>query len=148
MHNAKIIRIDENIFKGRTKERKLFDRRISSNVTTINKPTIIRTDDDDVYGGETKDGKPHGKGILKYYYNGNADGRYVGEFKDGKRSGVGTYILFDGTTYVGEWFCDKFHGKGKFTYQGDIKEGHWFMGSFERCYGEELEPCNYVEIKK
>ena len=28
MHNAKIIRIDENIFKGRTKERKLFDRKI------------------------------------------------------------------------------------------------------------------------
>ena len=82
MHNAKIIRIDENIFKGRTKERKLFDRKILNNVTTINNPTIIRTEDDDVYGGETKDGKPHGKGILKYYYNGNADGRYVGEFKD------------------------------------------------------------------
>ena len=96
MHNAKIIRIDEDIFKGRTKERKLFDRKKSNNTTTINKPTIIRTEDDDVYGGETKDGKPHGKGILKYYYNGNADGRYVGEFKDGKRSGMGTYILFDG----------------------------------------------------
>ena len=147
MHNAKIIRIDENFFKGRTKERQLFDRRISNNATTINKATIIRIDDD-LYGGEVKDGKPHGKGILKYFYNGNADGRYVGEFKDGKRSGVGTYILFDGTTYVGEWFCDKFHGKGKFTYQGDVQEGHWFMGSFERCYGEELEPCNYIEIKK
>ena len=48
MHNAKIIRIDENVFKGRTKEPKLFDRRVS-NKSTINKATIIRTDDDDVY---------------------------------------------------------------------------------------------------
>ncbi len=64
MHNAKIIRIDENIFKGRTKERKLFDRKKSNNVTTINNPTILRIEDD-VYAGEVKDGKPNGKGILK-----------------------------------------------------------------------------------
>ena len=95
------------------------------------------------YEDELKDGKYYGQGMATMSF-----GTYIGEFKDGKRSGVGTYILFDGTTYVGEWFCDKFHGKGKFTYQGDIKEGHWFMGSFERCYGEELEPCNYIEIKK
>ena len=30
---------------------------------------IIRIDDD-MYVGELRDGKPHGKGILKYYYNG------------------------------------------------------------------------------
>ena len=46
MHNAKIIRIDENFFRGRTKERKLFDRKISNNVTTINNPTILRIEDD------------------------------------------------------------------------------------------------------
>ena len=147
MHNAKIIRIDENIFKGRTKERKLFDRKISNNATTINKPTIIRIDDDDVYGGETKDGKPHGKGILKYYHNGKVEGRYVGMFKDGKRDGEGTWVI-DESSYEGEWKLDKFHGKGKFTHRGDIQEGWWFMGSFECHYGDELEPCNYVEIKK
>ena len=147
MHNAKIIRIDENIFKGRTKERKLFDRRISNNETTINKPTIIRTDDDDVYGGEVKNGKPHGKGILKYYHNGKAEGRYVGSFKDGKRDGEGKWEI-KGCSYEGEWKLDSCHGKGKFINQGDVQEGFWFMGSFECHYGEELETCNYVEIKK
>ncbi len=66
-------------------------------------------------------------------------GRYVGEFKDGKRDGKGSYALFDGTTYVGEWKLDKFHGRGKFIYRGDIQDGHWFMGSFECDYGEELD---------
>ena len=61
---------------------------------------IIRIDDD-LYGGELKDGKPHDRGILKYFYNGKDDGKYVGEFKDGKREGKVTWFLYDGTTYVG-----------------------------------------------
>ena len=146
MHNAKIIRIDENIFKGRTKERKLFDRKISNNVTTINNPTILRIEDD-VYAGEVKDGKPNGKGILRYYHNGKAEGRYVGEFKDGKRDGEGKWEIKE-CSYEGEWKLDSFHGKGKFINRGDVQEGWWFMGSFECHYGDELDPCNYVEIKK
>ncbi len=145
MHNAKIIRIDENIFRGKSKEHKLFGRTIPNN-TTINKATIIRIEND-VYGGETRDGKPHGKGILRYYHNGKAEGRYVGMFKDGKRDGEGTWAI-DECSYEGEWKLDVFHGKGKFIHHGDIQEGFWFMGSFECEYGEELEPCNYVEIKK
>ena len=80
MQNAKIIRIDENIFKGKTKEQKLFGRRVSNNAT-INKATIIRIEND-VYGGETKDGKPHGKGILRYYHNGKAEGEIIAKTKD------------------------------------------------------------------
>ena len=37
-----------------------------------------------VYVGEIKNGKPHGKGILKY-----TNSKYVGEFKDGKCNGQG-----------------------------------------------------------
>ena len=144
MQNAKIIRVDQNIFRGKTKEHKLFDSRIS-NITAINNATIIRFEND-VYGGETKDGKPHGKGILRYYHNGKAEGRYIGEFKDGKRDGQGKWII-DESSYEGEWKLDEFHGKGKFVNRGDIQEGFWFMGSFECEYGEELEPCNYIEIK-
>ena len=144
MLKAKIIRVDENIFRCKTKKHNLFARRVSNNAT-INNATIIQINDD-VYGGETKDGKPHGKGILKYYHNGKAQGRYIGEFKDGKRDGVGRWII-DESRYEGEWKLDEFHGKGKFIHRGDIQEGFWFMGSFECEYGEELEPCNYIEIK-
>ena len=87
------------------------------------------------------------KGILRYYHNGKADGRYVGEFKDGKRDGEGKWEI-KGCSYEGEWKLDSCHGKGKFINQGDVQEGWWFMGSFECHYGDELEPCNYVEIKK
>ena len=149
MHNTKIIRIDENVFKGRTKERKLFDRKISNNVTTINNPTIIRTEDDDVYGGETKDGKPHGMGRLKYFYEGKAEASYVGEFKEGKRDGIGKWTLFDGTSfYEGEWKLDKWHGKGTYKYLDEVKEGYWFMGRFQRYLDEAMEPCNYIETIK
>ena len=100
---------------------------------------IIRIDDD-LYGGELKDGKPHGKGILKYFYNGKADGKYVGEFKDGKREGKGTWSLYDGTTYVGEWKNDKFHGRGTLTYLGNIQDGYWHKGACECEIGDELSP--------
>lgn len=100
---------------------------------------IIRIDDD-MYGGELRDGKPHGKGILKYYYNGKADGKYVGAFKDGKREGEGTWTLFDGTTYVGEWKNDKFHGRGILTYLNNIQDGYWHKGVCECEVGDELSP--------
>ena len=144
MHKAKIIHVDENIFRGKTKKHNLFGRGISNNAT-INNATIIQINED-VYGGETKDGIPNGKGILKYYHNGKAGGRYIGEFKDGKRDGEGRWVI-DECSYEGEWKLDEFHGKGKFIHRGDIQEGFWFMGSFECEYGEELEPCNYIEIK-
>ena len=74
-------------------------------------------------------------------------GRYVGEFKDGKRDGEGKWII-DGCSYEGEWKLDKFHGKGKLIRFDDVQEGFWFMGNFECHYGDEVKPCNYVEIKK
>ena len=101
-----------------------------------------------VYIGELKDGKPHGKGILRYYSNGQCDAKYIGEFKDGKRDGEGKWTMFDGSSYEGEWKLDKFHGKGRFIYQNDVQEGYWFMGRFQRYLDEVLDPCNYIETIK
>ncbi len=67
--------------------------------------------------------------------------------KNGKRDGEGKWEIKE-CSYEGEWKLDSCHGKGKFINRGDVQDGWWFMGSFERCYGEELEPCNYIEIKK
>ena len=108
---------------------------------------IIRIDDE-LYGGELKEGKPHGKGILRYYSNGKCDAKYIGEFKDGKRDGEGKWTMFDGSSYEGEWKLDKFHGKGKFIYQDDVQEGYWFMGSFECHYGDECEDHTFVKTIK
>ena len=109
---------------------------------------IIRIDDSFLYGGETKDGKPNGKGILKYYSNGKCDSKYIGEFKDGKREGEGIWNMFDGSCYVGEWKLDKFHGRGKLIYQDNVQEGYWFMGRFECHYGDEIEHDTFVKTKR
>ena len=100
--------------------------------------------EDGVYVGKLKNGKPHGKGILKYT-NGS---RYVGEFEEGKYQGQGMLTCCDSSTYEGEWEDNHMHGRGRLIIGDDVQEGWWFMGSFECEYGEELEPCNYVEIKK
>lgn len=75
------------------------------------------------YTGEIKDGKRHGKGIVKYedgsYYDGEWDnniyhgqgtlktsaGTYTGAFKNGKKNGYGT--LTNKTIFAGTWKNNK-----------------------------------------
>ena len=52
-----------------------------------------------VYIGELKDGKPHGKGVSTWK-NGV---QYVGEWKEGKRHGQGRVTWKNGVKYLGEW---------------------------------------------
>ncbi|MDR1860118.1 MAG: hypothetical protein LBR06_04280 [Bacteroidales bacterium] len=88
--------------------------------------------DDGYYVGETKDGKPHGKG--KYFYsNGSwADGNWAdgglngqaicynathkrtdrGQYKDNCRTGRGRMEWADGDWYEGEWNDNGRHGQG------------------------------------
>ena len=109
----------------------------------VNGQGTLTSPDGFKYVGEWKYGKPHGQGTMTF-----PDGElYVGEFKDGKRDGEGKWEI-KGCSYEGEWKLDSCHGKGKFINQGDVQEGWLFMGSFECHYGDELEPCNYIEIKK
>lgn len=100
---------------------------------------------DDVYVGEWKKDKRHGKGIMTYasgaIYEGEfKDGKisgsgrlthangeeYTGDFKDGKRSGYGVHKWMSGAIYKGHWLNDERSGKGteKFS-NGDKYKGHW-----------------------
>ena len=102
------------------------------------------------YEGQWKDGKPHGKGVVKTPYwttissdnwvQGQVQGegvetylngrKYVGEFKDTKYNGIGTDRNPDGRVYVGEFVDGHPHGRGKMTlpdgsvYEGEFKGGH------------------------
>ena len=40
---------------------------------------------------------------------------YEGEWSQGLKSGVGSMVYGDKSTYTGQWFDDKRHGKGKMT---------------------------------
>lgn len=61
----------------------------------------------DVYEGEYRYGKPHGKGSYNWA-NGNT---YKGGFKDGIRDGFGLWMTADGKEgYEGQYKVDKKEG--------------------------------------
>jgi hypothetical protein len=64
--------------------------------------------DDTIYTGEFKDDSLTGKGVATY-----ASGdKYVGEFKNGLRNAFGTYTHANGNVYVGQYKDGKRNGKG------------------------------------
>ena len=86
----------------------------------------IEYDGGDVYEGETRNGKRHGKG--KYTWS---DGSfYDGEWKDDRKDGNGKQSHPDGTCYDGGWKDDKMDGFGVLVYSNQSRyEGHWSEGT-------------------
>ena len=77
--------------------------------------------DDQEYEGQMKDGKRHGKGIMRW-----TDGDvYQGEYKEGKMHGKGIYKFKSGKTYNGEWVNGNMEGKGIMRYTDGVYEGDW-----------------------
>ena len=56
---------------------------------------------------------------------------YLGQYKDGKMHGKGIHTWKSGSKYDGEWQNDNKHGQGKYTYaNGKVKEGIWKNDKF------------------
>ena len=75
------------------------------------------------YEGAFKDELPHGKG--KYVSN---EYTYVGDFAGSTKEGSGELWKMDGSFYKGQFFRNKYEGKGKLQdaygiYEGDFLEG-------------------------
>lgn len=71
----------------------------------------------------TKRTSGEGKVVTKNYSNGDV---YVGQMKDGKPHGKGKYTWSNGDFYEGDWVNGKMHGRGKCTWvTGDSYEGDW-----------------------
>jgi hypothetical protein len=111
------------------------------------KSTDIDLDDIGTYQGETKSGRPHGKGVYKstkFTYIGSwkngdrcgkgktmftSSGNYIGDYKDGYFHGKGRQCYSDGEIYTGEFQNDKHHGRGYFIQsEGDKYVGSWIKG--------------------
>ena len=82
-------------------------------------------DGENVYEGDMRAGKPHGRGSLA-----SLDGsHYEGEWRDGMANGRGTYTWPDDHRYEGEWRNDKRHGGGTLTFpDGSHYESQWRDG--------------------
>ena len=79
-------------------------------------------DDGSVYEGNFVNGKPEGKGIMKYV--GGAS--YIGEWHYGLREGEGTWNYPDGGSYIGSWVRGRRHGRGTLNKKGGmVIIGEW-----------------------
>lgn len=77
------------------------------------------------YHGHTRNGRPHGQGVMTYA-SGN---RYEGGFVNGRREGRGVFTWANGTRYEGEFVDGKRTGRGILTWpNGARHEGHWSSG--------------------
>ena len=79
-------------------------------------------DDGSVYEGNFVNGKPEGKGTMKYV--GGAS--YIGEWHYGLREGEGTWNYPDGGSYIGSWVRGRRHGRGTLNKKGGtVIVGEW-----------------------
>lgn len=79
------------------------------------------------YNGEWRDGKMHGKGLLKFLLGDKLEkATYEGQFENNQKSGFGKLITREGNTYEGQFKNDKKNGKGIFIYaDGSILKANW-----------------------
>ncbi len=66
----------------------------------------------DKYTGDVKDGKPHGKGLMKYFASDVAT--YNGDFVDGNAHGQGTKVWTNGNKYEGQFVNGRLEGQGRY----------------------------------
>lgn len=79
-------------------------------------------DDGSVYEGNFVNGKPEGKGTMKYV--GGAS--YIGEWHYGLREGEGTWNYPNGDSYMGSWLRGRRHGRGTLKKKdGMVIVGEW-----------------------
>lgn len=100
----------------------------------ITEDDAVEYTDGSVYYGRTKNGQPHGYGVMNY----NNEDSYMGWWAYGKKNGIGQYSSYDSMkTYYGLYKDGSRNGMGIEFYNGDPQDyqsceyGRWNGG---RCY--------------
>ena len=117
----------------------------------------------DMYDGEWKNGKMHGKGTKKMANGDSYEGQFIDGVADGwgfkkfstgdvhegqysldKRCGFGSYIWINGDRYEGGWKNGKMDGRGrKQMANGDIYQGE-YKADMAHGYGMKIFACGDV----
>lgn len=79
------------------------------------------------YSGETRDGRPHGHGVMIFTRGRDVTAAYRGGFSDGKRSGLGVSMADEGLIWSGQWADDEACGFGIL----EAPDGRRFEGQVE-----------------
>ena len=141
-HRLKLSRSDDALPEGKYKISKdaltSTDKKVEKN--NLSKTTEIQYPNGDIYRGELKGGKRHGKGTYIY----SIGAVYTGEFRDGLRHGKGVMKWSNESSYNGEWQNDKRHGKGTYTWaDGYVYTGEWFEG---KMHGNGKLTCGNYNV--
>ncbi|HUD01709.1 MAG TPA: hypothetical protein VMR37_05245 [Rhabdochlamydiaceae bacterium] len=85
--------------------------------------------DGSTYLGETRDGQPHGRGVMQYARQKDPSyQRYEGEFVNGLRQGQGTMSWTNGNIYEGGWENNDRQGRGHIIYA----DGRDYQGAYDK----------------
>lgn len=128
---------------------------VGSEVQAATKKVSLKLSDGATYYGEVKNGKPHGKGTMKWGENKS----YSGDWVKGKRSGQGKYVNFsktpnaadgpdgydtDSLIYVGEWSNDKQNGRGTLMNQGSIAPRDYYESISKGTFKNNVFVSGYL----
>jgi hypothetical protein len=100
------------------------------------------------WSGNCKNGKAHGKGVLRLYRESQLESTYNGEMKYGKMDGYGIYTTPDGHKYEGQWKNNLQNGNGIYIWPyGKKYEGQWKDGGpANPNYKKELQNVDEEEL--
>jgi hypothetical protein len=116
-------RVDDTMVSPATRSRKKAAA-ASKRQVVENYPTVDANDNAVVYTGSVLNGRPSGKGRMRWAKNGEM---YVGGFKQGQRHGKGCHTYSNGRQYEGRFVNDYAHDpNGTMKW----KDGALFIGAF------------------
>lgn len=104
------------------------------------------------YSGESRNGKPHGFGVMAFNAGRDEGAYYRGAFDDGQRAGLGIGGSGDGLVWSGEWKDNEACGAGVLEapdgqrFEGSVKPGADGAPKPDRGWMWDLRPAKRRQV--
>ena len=100
------------------KEGAVYEGQLNNQSQRHGKGLFRYKENQDLYFGDWKNDKFHGKGVYIF----TKGDRYSGDLREGRKAGYGDYFYANGNIYKGQWLGDRKHGEGRFLYANTNEE--------------------------